>query len=757
MNDDSNHLSDERLKLALEGTNAGLWDTRLDTGETYYSPDWRRLLGYGMDEELDAKFWQTAIHPDDLPHVFAKSEAHFRGEQPYFEVESRMRKKSGEYFWALHRGKVIERDSTGKHTRVIGIMIDISSMKETEQKLCESETNFRAITENSLAGVFIIQDRKLVYVNPATASMLGYTEEVATQLDRLLDIVIHPDDRDFMYGNIKRRLAGEDIPSRYPSRLIHKDGHIVPVEIMARAIEWHGKPAILGSLVDLSEILRNEEERQRLMMAIEQSSEEIMITDVEGRILYVNPAFEQITGYTREEVLGKNPRFLKGGKQEQEYYKKMWKVLKSGKVWQGEFTNIRKDGTPYEEKSTISPVRDGDGKILNYIAVKRDITHEKQLEEQLHQSQKMEAIGRLAGGVAHDFNNMLTVINGNTELISSKLHKKDPLQEWLMQIMEMVARGTNLTQQLLAFSRRQPQQPEVVNINTIVNSMTKMLRRLVSEDVEIRYHLEVNLPNIVADTSQLEQVIMNLVENSRDAMPNGGMITIETSRFECTDDSDEEVSQVPLGKYCVLTITDNGTGMAEEVKQRIFEPFFTTKPEGQGTGLGLSTVHGIVMQSGGWLSVTSEIGFGTTMKMLFPVVDGKLKERTNVQVEENIGGSETILLVEDEIALRAMTEKILSSYGYKILTASNGKEAQSVLGQFGKEVNLILTDVVMPYMGGPALVKKTLESYPAMKALYMSGYTTESSLGIIQDHVSPFLQKPFGTKDLLLAVRAALR
>jgi len=394
---------------------------------------------------------------------------------------------------------------------------------------------------------------------------------------------------------------------------------------------------------------------------------------------------------------------------------------------------------------------------VNYIAVKRNVTREKMLESQLNQSQKMEAIGRLAGGVAHDFNNILTVIHGNAEMISEKLHTKDLMQDGLSLILEMVVRGTSLTRQLLAFSKRQPQLPEVVNINSVVSAMTKMLRRLVSEDVEIEYNLAADIPNVLIDTGQLEQVLMNLVVNSRDAIPDGGKITVETAYVNCTEEMWQDGSKLPVGKYCMLAVVDTGTGMTDQIKQRIFDPFYTTKSVGKGTGLGLSTAHGIVMQSGGYMKVETEAGNGTTMKVYLPAVDEKAHVKPKSLKEENIGGTETILLVEDESAIRLMTEQILRLHGYNILTAGNGKEAELVVEQHGNALHLILTDVVMPYLGGPALVKNVREKYPEMKVLFMSGYTNEASDETLKERIVPFLPKPFGSKELLLAVRAALK
>ena len=358
-----------------------------------------------------------------------------------------------------------------------------------------------------------------------------------------------------------------------------------------------------------------------LMTAIEQSADGIVITDAQGTIQYVNPAFTRVSGYSREEALGKNPRILKSGKHDEAYYRKLWETILGGEIWQDEITNRRSDGSLYPEQMTITPVRDQRGEITHFIAIKAEVTERKRLEQQLRQAQKMEAVGRLAGGVAHDFNNLLTIISGYSELLLEHPGTVEPLRGYVNEIRNASGRAASLTRQLLAFSRQQVLAPRVLDLNAVVANIEKMLKRLIGEDIDLVTVLAESLWPVKADPGQLEQVLLNLAVNARDAMPKGGMLTIETANVEM--DRTYAQTHFPLspGPYVLLAFSDTGIGMDAETQARIFEPFFTTKEKGKGTGLGLATVYGIVKQSGGYIWVYSEVGKGTTFKIYLPRSD----------------------------------------------------------------------------------------------------------------------------------------
>jgi PAS domain S-box-containing protein len=366
---------------------------------------------------------------------------------------------------------------------------------------------------------------------------------------------------------------------------------------------------------------------ERLATAVEQAAESIVITDSSGTIQYVNPAFERTTGYSRSEAIGKNPRILKSAIQDDSFYREMWNTISGGEVWTGRFINKRKDETLFEEEATISPVRDGTGRIVSFVGVKRDVTKEVALEKQLLHSQKMEAVGRLAGGVAHDFNNLLTAIIGYGQLVERRLDADNPLRSEVKEIMDAGHRAAALTSQLLAFSRRQTLVPRNINLNEIIDNLMRMLRRIIGEDVELSFQASPNLSPVFADPGQIEQVIMNLAVNARDAMAHGGRLIIETSNALLDDAYCRKHLWARPGRYVQISVSDTGMGMDAETQRRIFEPFFTTKDIGRGTGLGLAVVYGIVKQHDGFIHVYSEPGQGTTFRLYLSAQDYYLWNR----------------------------------------------------------------------------------------------------------------------------------
>ena len=502
---------------------------------------------------------------------------------------------------------------------------------------------------------------------------------------------------------------------------------------------------------------RLNEERQRLSAAIEQAAEGVIITDTEGTIVYVNPAFERITGYSRAEAVGQTPRLLKSGKHDATFSEELWATIRAGRVWYGRFINKKKDGTFYTAESTITPVYNGNGEIVNYVNVQRDVTRELQLEEQYHQAQKMEAVGQLAAGIAHDFNNLLTAINGFAELMRLQLSPEDPLREMTDKILEAGHSAARLVRQLLTFSRKQAVRPKVVNLNEVVANIQMMLQRIIGEDIELVTILAPDLWLVKVDPAQMEQVIVNLVVNARDAMPGGGWLTIETACEVLSEaDSAFYLESLP-GEYVVLAVKDTGLGMSDEVKAHIFEPFFTTKEVGKGTGLGLATVYGIVKQSGGNIQVHSEKGQGTTFKIYLP----RAEEEPTPLLPTNKGdipsGKETILLVEDDARVRELARRILYQQGYSLLEARDGREAQLVAERYAGPIHLLLTDVVMPGLGGEALAEQLVQTRPGLKIIFMSGYANETImyLGMPVPGVT-FLQKPFTPGELMHKVRVVL-
>jgi len=503
-----------------------------------------------------------------------------------------------------------------------------------------------------------------------------------------------------------------------------------------------------------------EESLRKLSQVVEQSADTVIVTDRHGTIEYVNPAFEVLTGYQRQEVCGQTPRLLKSGEQGPEIYQEMWKAILAGDVFRGILVNRKKNGELYYVEESICPVRDASGQVTHFVANGRDLTERLRLEAQLLQSQKMDAIGKLAGGVAHDFNNLLTIITSYAELALDSVPQNSPLESKIQEILLAARRAAELTRQLLAFSRKQPQALRVADLNPVVARIANTLPRLIGEDIQFTFLPGDGLGRVRVDPLQIEQILMNLAANARDAMPQGGSLRIETSNVRLDDDYvDRKRAVIPLGRYALITVSDDGTGIPPQHLPHIFEPFYTTKPLGQGTGLGLATVYGIVKQNKGFIWAYSEPTMGTVFKIYLPCVEERHSPHKfqELKAESAPRGSETVLLVEDEQAVRRATAEFLTLQGYTVLEAKDGVHALSVAKNHGSTIHLLISDVVMPNMSGGQLAKELSQLRPGTKLLFVSGYAGKTVLDHkVVDLETNFLQKPYTLKQLSIKIRTAL-
>ena len=476
---------------------------------------------------------------------------------------------------------------------------------------------------------------------------------------------------------------------------------------------------------------KSEESLKRLFTAVESAGETIVVTDPAGMVVYVNPAFEVTTGYTREEAMGKHPSIWKNGSQDGAFYSDMWSTLVRGEAWRGRFTNRRKDGTHYEETATISPIMDESGRIVNYVAVKRDVTEEAMLQKQLLHAQKMEAIGTLAGGMAHDFNNLLQAVLGYSDLLLMKKGPEDPDRKKLEVIQHAARDGADLVSRILTFSRKVESRTRPIDLNEEIRKAQKLLRRTVPLMIEITLVLAENLQIIDADPAQVEQVLLNLAINAQHAMPDGGQLLIETSNVSISDEYLRAHLDAESGKYVLLTVSDTGVGMEPEVLDRVFEPFFTTKANGEGTGLGLSMVHGIVSQHGGYIRCYSEPGRGTSFKIYFPVSATELISDLTLTREMPAFGTETILLVDDDDRVLDMVRQMIGMGGYQVLSARSGEEALEMYASHREDIALVVLDLIMPGMGGKRCLQELLRINPNAKILVASGYSSHQARQLI--------------------------
>ncbi|MFZ7128612.1 MAG: PAS domain S-box protein [Desulfobacterales bacterium] len=649
------------------------------------------------------------------------------------------------------------RDENGEVTHVIEAARDITDLVEAREALRQSEKKFRAIFENMALGCCLDEivysngqavDYRVLDVNPTYERLIGISRGRAagTLASNLYGAGQAPNVE--IYGKVDT--TGKPVSFEFFFEPAGKHLQVTASRIAP------GRFCTLFS--DVTERKQVEEERERLLAAIEQAGEMFVITDPEGRIQYVNPAFEKATGYRSTEVVGMTPRILKSGKQEDAFYRKMWTTIAAGRPWQGRLVNKRKDGSLYTENAAIYPVCDNSGRILNYVAVKRDITEHLKLEAQFQQAQKIEAVGRLAGGVAHDYNNILSVIIGYSELALEKIEADDPLREDLEEIHAAANRSRDITRQLLAFARKETIAPKVLDLNETVESMLKMLRKLIGENIDLTWHPG-KLPGpVLMDPSQLDQILANLCLNARDAITGVGRITIETSTATIDADYCSDHAEFEPGDFLLLNVSDDGCGMNSETMNNIFEPFFTTKRVGIGTGLGLATVYGIVRQNKGFINVYSEPGRGTTFKIYLPRHSGEITEnQVTIDDQAPNGNGETVMVVEDETSILKLAERILSRCNYKVLLAKSPSKALETAQAYSGEIALLITDVVMPEMNGRELVDRIKKIRPGIKCLFMSGYTANviAHWGVLDEGVQ-FIQKPFSTKGLAVKVSEAL-
>ncbi len=628
------------------------------------------------------------------------------------------------------------------------------------------------------AVVAVNQQGVIIQVNSQTEALFGYTRDEL--IGQKIEILVperqrpqhHQHRADFhQRPKIRRMGSGLDLYGR------RRDGTGFPVEISLSPIGSDDAVMVLSVIRDISDRKRIEEDlrrandelerrkgrelrdsQNRMALIVDSSQDAIIGKNLDGIITHWNKGAEHMYGYSAQEMIGRPIATLCPKDRVDEIPGILEKIRHGEVVEYFESVRVTNDGRRLNVSISVSPIRDAEGRVVGASAIARNITAQKKIEDQLRQSQKMEAVGRLAGGVAHDFNNLLGIVTACTELLRTRAD--DESAEYIENIREAAKRGASLTRQLLAFSRRQQAQPpQILDLNERLKEGVKLLRPLMGDDVEVVLSSRTPTAIVEADAGQLDQIVMNLAVNARDAMPCGGKLIIETAKSEFDEGFAREHPTMSAGRYVMLAISDNGVGMDEGTRARIFEPFFTTKETGKGTGLGLATVYGIVKQSGGHIWVYSEPDRGTTFKIYLPSAEHKLGAAPEVTAEELPARRDgtTILLAEDDSIMRRLTRKMLEQHGYKVLEAADGKTALDLLGADHATVDLLLTDVVMKGMSGPELVLRVIDNRPQMKVVYMSGYTGELVANQGVDGAIRLLEKPFTRGSLLKTLDIALR
>jgi len=717
------------------------------------------IVGYSEQELLETNF-QQITHPGDLSADLNYVAQMVRGEIRSYQMEKRYLAKDGHTVFVLLSVSLVYRDKS-EPLFFFSQIQDITARKCAEERLHETEKLVYALLNNSPNPVFLKDtEGRYLLVNKNFERVLRVSEE---QIRGKKDEEVFPPEQAAAFRSNDLQVLQAGVPLQFEEVALHEDGPHTSIVHKFPLFDADGKLYATGGIsTDITErkrvedALRRSEARYREM--VENTSYGVYHATRNGRFLDVNPALVTMLGYSSKDAL------LAVSLADGIYHnledraRLIDQVLRTGRVMKAEVEWKRKDGKPITVRISGRALYDEAGELAGTEGIIENLTEWRELEKQFRQAQKMEAVGRLAGGVAHDFNNLLTIIKGNNDLLSDHVEQSEPHRSSIEQIRKASDRAVSLTRQLLAFSRMQVLEPRVLNLNAVVAELSKMLPRLISENIELVFAPDQALGQVKADPGQVEQVIMNLAVNARDAMPEGGKLVVETTNFTMDDEYVRRHPAALPGQYVMLAVTDTGHGMGTATLNHIFEPFFTTKELGKGTGLGLATVYGIVKQSGGFIWVYSEPGKGTTFKIYLPRVDEPVEPMQHSKNGVTAArGTETILLVEDEEALRELVGQFLRKNGYTVLEAKNGVEGLLIAERQSGSIHLLMTDVVMPKMGGWELAKRLVVQRPGLKVVYMSGYSEYTATPRQNEEWrETFVQKPFTMAVLARKVRDAL-
>jgi PAS domain S-box-containing protein len=747
--------SEEQLRLLVEHLQAGVIVHAPDTRILMANPEAARLLGIPKEELKD----QIACNPlwhftdeagvplslDKYPvtQVIATRQAL---EQYIMGIEHG---KGGRKTWVLVNAYP-EFDVNQELSQVVVTFVDMTERKQMFEALTASEEKFRLLFDASRDAIVLLDHEKHLDANPAAIEMFGCSSKAELCNTKIGDLsaLRQPDGREsvaVLKGAIENAFQNEGTPFEWMMQRM--DGTPFPAEISISVFEFRGERVLQAVIRDISWRKQAEQHLRQLSRAVEQSPSTVVITDTLGNIEYVNPKFTAITGYTSEEAMGQNPRVLKSGENGPDEYKDLWKTITAGHEWRGVFHNKKKNGELFWESASISPITDESGAITHFLAVKEDITERKLMEEKILRSQRMESIGALAGGMAHDLNNILAPIMMSASMLREEHLSEEVRAQLIAGVEDAVQRGADIVNQVLTFARGAKGKQIVLNAQALARQVGKFVKETFPKSITFSLDLPETLWNITGDPTQLYQVLLNLCVNARDAMPGGGTLRLKAENFEICGHSDSLPDAKP-GRYVKMTVSDTGSGIAKEIADRIFEPFFTTKEPGKGTGLGLSTVIGILRSHGGFVTVDSEMGQGAVFNVWLPATTEAAAPTGEALISAVIKGrGETILIVDDEVDILGILQMVLEQNGWKVLCATDGVEALASYLNNSEQIKAVLTDLMMPNMDGLSLIRAIRKLDSRLPILVASGYGNESSL----DELTPlgvegFLKKPFNAR-----------
>lgn len=751
--------SELQYRLVVEKSSDVIW--RMDPYTerfTFASPSSEKIFGYTQEEirTIPLKDW---LVPESRNAASERLREMVEGKTGNTIFESQIFHKNGARIWCEVSASTWYDEKTGK-VEIVGVSRDVTDRKQVEQALKDSEERFRQVAD--VAGDWIWEvnsDGLFLYCSSAVENIIGYLPAELVGQKSCYDF-IGTDDRKKSVERIKAVFEDRKPFRNLVIAMTHKDGRVVRVETSGAPIldAEGGFAGYRGTNTDVTDRVRAAESRELLAAVVEHGTESIVVTDTKGIIRYVNPAFEKATGYCFDEAVGANPRILKSGKHDVGFYRNMWETISAGKVWSANITNRKKDGSLLDEQVTISPIRNSDRKIVNYVGVKRDVTREVALQRQLFQSQKMEAIGTLAGGIAHDFNNIIYAITGYTELAMEDLPADTESRHDLEQVLGAVYRASEMVKQILTFSRQGDTERKPVDLAPIIKEGLKFLRSSIPSIIEIRQQIDERLGKVNANLTQIHQVLMNLCPNAAYSMRDSkGIMTVRLARVTPDDDFRAKHSLKMSGDYVELSVSDSGCGIPHEIIHRIFEPYFTTKPVDEGTGMGLAVIHGIVTSYGGAITVQSEPGQGSTFRIFLPVIEMETRQMELSTRSPDPTGDERALLVEDEKILLDMEQTILEHLGYKVVPSIDPENALKIFEADPDGFDFVITDLTMPKLTGLNLASKIHNLRPDIPIILCTGYgyklggKSPEEMG-----VQAVINKPVLKKNLAASIRNVL-
>jgi PAS domain S-box-containing protein len=732
----------------VEAANEGVWSMDGQFRTTFVNRKMADMLGYSPEEMLGRTVDSFMFEEDSLDHEARMAKRQLGRNDSY---ERRFRRKDGEEVWTLVSAAAMV-DENMEFQGSFAMFTDITERRRTEKALRESEEKFvKAFNcAPALMTLSKADDGTILDINDKFCEVSGFSRAECVGRTSLDVGWLLPEDRIRLIEELQAHGSVRDMDLRAQTKNKKEIELIYSGELMQTA----SHKLLLSTALDITERNRAEKSRKLLSAAIEQSAEAVIITDAKGIIQYVNPAQEILSGYNRDELIGRTPNVLETDFHHVDFHKQLWDTISVGEAWSGRLVNKKKDGAEYHEDATISPIYDHAGNLTNLVVVQHDVTKQIELQEQLFQAQKMEAIGTLAGGFAHDFNNKLQVIAGYVELMLCDKDIQENYKHDIGIIKQAVDSSAELIKGMMVFSRKTPIELQPIDLNKLVAQTGSMLARSISKIIEIDLLLADDLWAIKAAPNQIDQILMNLAVNARDAMPGGGKLTIQTKNTILDEEYCRYHPNTKPGPFVLLSVTDTGSGMDEATVKRIFEPFFTTKEEEKGTGLGLAVVYGIVEQHGARIICDSAPSVGTTFRIYFPAIEKVHQEEYFENKEPPRGEGETILLVDDEPHLRDIVARQLVGANYRVIKASNGNEALKLYEQHRKQISLIILDLLMPGMGGKQCLEALRKLDPNVRVLVATGHTAPGIVGELeQAGAKGFIRKPFETNLLLEKIR----